>query len=131
MKPVEEELSEIDRVLFSQMEGNYISEEEHVFFEQMKYKEQYDNETEQDIIIYPRADNDKNSYKNIGKSRDFPMSYSDLNIAAKYSQYYFTSSKSTSVTSSPPPLPGSPPPGLAPPGLPGLSPVGLPCAAYI
>ena len=59
MKPVENELNEIDRELFSRMEGNYISEEERVFFEQMKYKEQYDNETEQDNIMLPDANNDK------------------------------------------------------------------------
>lgn len=59
MKPVENELSEIDRELFSLMEGNYISDEERVFFEQMKYKEQYDNETEQDNIMLPEVNDDK------------------------------------------------------------------------
>lgn len=58
MKPIENELSEMDKQLFSQMEGNYISEEERVFFEQMKYKEQYDNETEQDNIMLPNVNDD-------------------------------------------------------------------------
>lgn len=37
------ELNEKDKNLFAQMEGQYQSENERIFFETMKYKEQYEN----------------------------------------------------------------------------------------
>ena len=55
------ELCEKDRIFFEQMEGHYQSENERIFFENMKYKEEYVNADEWDILLN-ECDNEENVF---------------------------------------------------------------------
>ena len=47
-------LPERDKILFEEMHGNYISDNEAIFFERMKEKELYDSNDEQDDLLWDR-----------------------------------------------------------------------------
>ena len=61
MKEKVNQLSQEDVQLFASMEGHYLSEEERVFFETMKYKEEYELAPMNDLLLV-EADNEDNLY---------------------------------------------------------------------
>lgn len=61
MLQVEHELCNADQILFAQMEGHYQSENERIFFETMKYKEEYELATMNDLLM-TEEDNDEDLY---------------------------------------------------------------------
>lgn len=59
MRQVENELGEIDAKLFAQMEGHYQSENERVFFETMKYKEESELPDGWDVLLSDKDNEEK------------------------------------------------------------------------
>ena len=51
MKEKVNQLSPEDVQLFSSMDGHYLSEEERIFFETLKYKEEYELATMNELLL--------------------------------------------------------------------------------
>lgn len=61
MKEKVNQLSLEDVQLFTSMEGNYLSEEERIFFDTLKYKEEYELATMNELLLI-EEDNEDNLY---------------------------------------------------------------------
>lgn len=61
MKEKVNQLSPEDVQLFSSMDGHYLSEEERIFFETLKYKEEYELATMNELLLI-EEDNEDNLY---------------------------------------------------------------------
>lgn len=61
MKEKVNQLSQEDVQLFSSMVGHYLSEEERIFFETLKYKEEYEHATMNELLLI-EEDNEDNLY---------------------------------------------------------------------
>lgn len=59
MREIENELSKEDNVLFKQMSEHYQSENERIFFETMKYKEEYELAFMNDLLLTEDDNEDK------------------------------------------------------------------------
>lgn len=53
------EIPEEDMALFEAMKGNYVSENERVFFETMRYKEEYELAPSNDLIMSEKDNEDR------------------------------------------------------------------------
>lgn len=51
MEPVRNDIWDADKSLFENMEGNYVSDAEAVFFRNMKYKQEYEPSLANDVIV--------------------------------------------------------------------------------
>lgn len=59
MLQVEHELCKADQILFAQMEGHYQSENERIFFETMKYKEECELPEGWDVLLSDKDNEEK------------------------------------------------------------------------
>ncbi|MDY6379370.1 MAG: hypothetical protein SPK90_01050 [Bacteroidales bacterium] len=59
MKREKHELCEADKTLFAQMEGCYLSENERIFFENLKHKEEFVISSGWDVLLSPNANNEQ------------------------------------------------------------------------
>lgn len=59
MKRSKHELCEVDKTLFAQMEGHYQSENERLFFENLKYKEEFVVASGWDVLLSPQANKEQ------------------------------------------------------------------------
>lgn len=59
MKRSKHELCEKDKVLFAQMEGHYLSENERIFFENLKHKEEYIIASGWDVLLSPKVNEEQ------------------------------------------------------------------------
>jgi len=59
MKRLKHELCEADKTLFAQMEGHYLSENERIFFENLKYKEEFVIASGWDVLLSPKMNEEQ------------------------------------------------------------------------